>query len=116
MTGAFQRVGGRCEPIRMVTRRNSECFGESRLRENLGTDIGSFPQQYFVYCKGMQRSLGGKDPPRDEDDRQRREPLQGAVPDSTGVVRQDKRAEAPGLSKTGNFFKLTDNNNVALAA
>ena len=35
---------------------------------------------------------------------------------STGAVRLDKRAEAPGLHKTGNFFKLTDNNTVALAA
>ena len=35
---------------------------------------------------------------------------------STGAVRLDKRAEAPGLHKTGNFSKLTDNSKVALAA
>ena len=40
----------------------------------------------------------------------------GAALVSTGAVRLDKRAEAPGLHKTGNFSKLTDNSKVALAA
>ena len=40
----------------------------------------------------------------------------GAVKVSTGAVKLDKRAEAPGLHKTGNFSKLTDNSKVALAA
>ena len=42
--------------------------------------------------------------------------LSGAVLVSTGVVRLDKRAVAPGHVKTGNFLNLTDNNTVALAA
>ena len=40
----------------------------------------------------------------------------GAALVSTGAVRQDKRAEVSDLLKPGNFFKLTDNNTVALAA
>ena len=39
----------------------------------------------------------------------------GAVPVSTGVWRQDKRAAAPDRLKTGNL-KLTDNNRIAVAA
>ena len=39
----------------------------------------------------------------------------GAVTGSTGAVRLDQRAEAPGLYKTGNL-KLTDNDNLVLAA
>lgn len=43
-------------------------------------------------------------------------PRYGAVTGSTGVVRLDKRAEAPCLYKKGNFFQLTDNDNFVLAA
>ena len=42
--------------------------------------------------------------------------LYGAALVSTGIVRLDKRAEAPDLYKMGNFFKLTDNDNAVLAA
>ena len=40
----------------------------------------------------------------------------GAVPVSTGIVRLEKRAEVPDLHKLGNFSKLTDNDNLVLAA
>jgi len=30
---------------------NADEIGESRLRENLRSDEGSFSQEYFVYCK-----------------------------------------------------------------
>ena len=43
-------------------------------------------------------------------------PIFGAVPVSTGIVRQDKRAEVSDLLKPGNFSKLTDNDNAVLAA
>ena len=39
----------------------------------------------------------------------------GGVPVSTGVWRQDKRADAPGILKTGNY-KLKNNDNTVLAA
>ena len=39
----------------------------------------------------------------------------GGVPVSTGVWRQDKRADAPGILKTGNY-KLKNNNKSVLAA
>ena len=42
--------------------------------------------------------------------------IYGAALVSTGIVRLDKRAEAPDLYKMGNFFKLTDNDNFVLAA
>ena len=108
--------------------------GQGRRRDDPGSKKG--PD--VLHAHGLQQvlSLRGQDPAHEVDDQSNKEfdrffrsvdfvfPAQrslslqshGAALVSTGAVRLDKRAEAPGLHKTGNFFKLTDNNKVALAA
>ena len=40
----------------------------------------------------------------------------GGVPVSTGALKRTKRADAPDILKTGNLLKLSDNDNLELAA
>jgi len=41
---------------------------ESRFRRDFLSGQGAFPQEYFVYFKGKQRSRGGKSPEDAEGD------------------------------------------------